>query len=286
MTTETAAPGEAVHNDDMDRLRSAKAFIFDMDGVLYRGKMPLPGVQDVFNALTLRGIPFLLATNNSMATPATYVKRMADMGVTITADKVQTSATATRDYLKDVLPPDATILAVGMPALAEQLTDGTSFRILGDDEPETEADVVVVGLDLTFTYDKLRRAASAIVHGARFIATNADATLPTEDGFQPGAGSIVAAIATASGAKPVVVGKPEPLMMRKAVEQLGVDASETVMVGDRLDTDIAAGHHAGLMTALVLTGVAKRDDLATAAVLPDYVFADLPALLQGIVGHG
>ena len=286
MTTNVTASEQAVHADDLDRLRSARAFIFDMDGVLYRGSTPLPGVQDVFNALTLRGIPFLLATNNSMATPATYVQRMADMGVTITADQVQTSATATRDFLKEVLAADAAILAVGMPALAEQLTDGTSFRILTDDDPESEADAVVVGLDLTFTYDKLRRATSAIVHGARFIATNADATLPNEQGFQPGAGSIVAAIATASGSKPVVVGKPEPLMMRKAVEQLGVAASETVMVGDRLDTDIAAGHHAGLLTALVLTGVTRREDLARAVVLPDYVFADLPALLQGIVGHG
>jgi 4-nitrophenyl phosphatase len=243
-------------------------------------------VQDIFNALTLRTIPFLLATNNSMATPASYVERMAEMGVTISADEVQTSATATRDFLKEELPPDAAILAVGMPALGEQLSDGTAFRILHDDDPATDADAVVVGLDLAFTYTKLRRAMEAITHGARFVATNADATLPNEGGFQPGAGSIVAAIAMASGKQPIVVGKPEPLMMQKGVEQLGFDAAHTVMVGDRLDTDIAAGHRAGLMTALVLTGVAKREDLASAEVLPDYVFADLPALMQGIIGHG
>jgi len=280
------SPDQSNEQDELDRLRAAKAFIFDMDGVLYRGKTPLPGVQDLFNALTLRGIPFLLATNNSMATPATYVERMAEMGVAITADEVQTSATATRDFLKDELKPDARILPVGMPALAEQLSDGTSFSMIADDEPETDADAVVVGLDLTFTYEKLRRATAAIVNGARFIATNADTTLPNENGFQPGAGSIVAAIAAASGKQPIVVGKPEPLMMQKGVEQLGTDAAHTVMVGDRLDTDVAAGHRAGLMTALVLTGVAKREDLASAAVLPDYVFTDLPALMQGIVGHG
>jgi 4-nitrophenyl phosphatase len=281
------APSESITEDPgLDRLRAAKAFIFDMDGVLYRGKTPLPGVQDIFNALTLREIPFLLATNNSMATPASYVLRMAEMGVTITADEVQTSATATRDFLKTELNPDARILPVGMPALAEQLTDGTSFTMIGETDPETDADAVVVGLDLNFTYDKLRRAAAAIANGARFIATNADATLPNEGGFQPGAGSIVASIATATGVQPIVVGKPEPLMMIEGVAQLGVDAAHTVMVGDRLDTDIAAGHRAGLMTALVLTGVAKREDLTSAAVLPDYVFADLPALLQGVVGHG
>jgi 4-nitrophenyl phosphatase len=286
MSTAPASRESITEDSGLDRLRAAKAFIFDMDGVLYRGKTPLPGVQDIFNALTLREIPFLLATNNSMATPATYVQRMAEMGVTITADEVQTSATATRDFLKDELKPDARILPVGMPPLAEQLTDGTSFTILGESDPATDADAVVVGLDLAFTYEKLRRATAAIAHGARFIATNADTTLPNESGFQPGAGSIVAAIAAASGTQPIVVGKPEPLMMIKGVEQLGTDVAHTVMVGDRLDTDIAAGHRAGLMTALVLTGVTKREDLAAAAVLPDYVFTDLPALMQGVVGHG
>lgn len=264
-------------------LKSAQAFIFDMDGVLYRGKTPLPGVQTLFDALTIRGIRFLLATNNSMATPAAYVVRMAEMGVTVAESDIQTSATATRDYLRDLLPPDATILTVGMPALGEQIFTGTDFRPAGDD-PAQPVDAVVVGLDLEFTYDKLYRATRAIGHGAKFIATNADATLPTETGVQPGAGSIVAAIATASGATPTVVGKPETLMMMKGIQQLGVHPSEAVMVGDRLDTDILSGHNAGLQTVLVLTGVSQRSDLDRAAVLPDYVFTDLPALTQAIVG--
>ena len=265
-------------------LRHAKAFIFDMDGVLYRGKTPLPGVQTLFDALTIRGIRFLLATNNSMATPASYVVRMAEMGVAVAEGDIQTSATATRDYLRDLLPPDATILIVGMPALGEQIFTGTSFRPASDDAETIDA--VVVGLDLEFTYEKLYRATRAIVQGATFIATNADATLPTERGFQPGAGSIVAAIATASGTTPTVVGKPETLMMMKGIQQLGVDPSEAVMVGDRLDTDILSGHNAGLNTVLVLTGVSQRGDLDGVAVLPDYVFTDLPALTQAIVGDG
>ncbi|MDQ3539045.1 MAG: HAD-IIA family hydrolase, partial [Chloroflexota bacterium] len=263
----------------------AKAFIFDMDGVLYRGKTPLPGVQDLFNALTVRGIRFLLATNNSMATPAAYVKRMADMGVDVSEADVQTSATATRDYLLGELKPDARILTVGMPALAEQIFTGTAFRPATDDTSEP-VDAVVAGLDLEFTYDKLHRAMQAILDGARFVATNTDATLPIEGGVQPGAGSIVAAIATASQTQPVVVGKPETLMMIKGIELLGVTAGETVMVGDRLDTDILSGHRAGLRTALVLTGVSQRSDLETAEVLPDVIFTDLPAMTQAIVGHG
>lgn len=266
-------------------LRDAKAFIFDMDGVLYRGKTPLPGVQDLFNALTVRGIRFLLATNNSMATPAAYVKRMADMGVDVSEADVQTSATATRDYLLGELKPDARILTVGMPALAEQIFTGTAFQPATDETSE-HVDAVVTGLDLEFTYDKLHRAMQAILDGARFVATNTDATLPIEGGVQPGAGSIVAAIATASQTQPVVVGKPETLMMIKGIELLGVTAGETVMVGDRLDTDILSGHRAGLRTALVLTGVSQRSDLETAEVLPDVIFTDLPAMTQAIVGHG
>jgi 4-nitrophenyl phosphatase len=260
-------------------LRTARAFIFDMDGVLYRGSQPLPGVADLFNILTLRGVHFLLATNNSMATQDAYVTRMAAMGVEVVTDQIQTSATVTRDVLKDELPAGARILAVGMPALEATLLTGTEFTI-ATGEPGETVDAVVVGLDLNFTYDKLRRASDAIVAGAKFIATNADATLPHESGFQPGAGSLVAAIATASGVTPVVVGKPQTLMMTKGVEGLGVLPGEAVMVGDRLDTDILAGHRAGLHTALVLTGVSQREDLATAEVLPDFVFADLPALTR------
>lgn len=283
MMTETVSDGAAL-SISHTALHDAKAFIFDMDGVLYRGKAPLPGVADLFNALTLRGVPFLLATNNSMATPASYVVRMAEMGVEVTEAQIQTSATATRDYLLDAVDPASRILIVGMPALGEQIFTGTSFQpVTGD--PEEHIDAVVVGLDLELTYAKLRRASDAVRDGAKYVATNADATLPHESGMQPGAGSVVAAISTASGKIPIVVGKPETLMMLKGIEQLGVRPEEAVMVGDRLDTDILSGHRAGLRTALVLTGVSQRHDLAHADVLPDFVFADLPALAQALIGH-
>jgi 4-nitrophenyl phosphatase len=282
--TETVpeTPATAV---DPSGIQRARGFIFDMDGVLYRGSLALPGVADLFNALTLRGIPFLLATNNSMATQAAYVTRMATMGVTVTEDQIQTSATVTRDYLRDELHEGAIILPVGMPPLIETLCGATGFRNALD-HPEERIDAVVVGLDLEFTYAKLRQASDAVRQGARYVATNADATLPHETGEQPGAGSIVAAISTAAGRSPIVIGKPQTMMMVKGVEQLGVEPSEAVMVGDRLDTDVLSGHRAGLQTALVLTGVAQRSDLAHAEVLPDYIFDDLPALTQAIVGHG
>lgn len=263
-------------------LRDAEAFIFDMDGVLYRGKQALPGVNEMIDALDARGIRYLLATNNSMATPAQYVERMAGYGVSVEERQIQTSATATRDFLLRELPDGAKLLVIGMPALGIQLQTDTSFVI--SEEPDDDVAAVVAGLDQTFTYDKLIRATNAIRNGARFVATNADATLPVENGVLPGAGSIIAAIATASGKQPTVVGKPETLMMTTGVAQLGVHASRTIMIGDRLDTDILAAQRAGLTTALVLTGVATRDDLAGSEVVPDYVFTDLPAMTRELIG--
>lgn len=263
-------------------IRDAEAFIFDMDGVLYRGKQALPGVNEIIAALEARGLPYLLATNNSTATPADYVRRMAGYGVTVTESHLQTSATATRDYLKRELPDGAVLLPIGAAALTEQLQAGTTFKIT--DDPAEDVAAVVVGLDQGFTYERMTRAMKAIRNGARFIATNADATLPVEDGVLPGAGTMIAAIATASGRQPTVIGKPETLMMTSAVAQLGTSASKTVMIGDRLDTDILAAARAGLTTALVLTGVTTRDDLAGSDIVPDYVFTDLPAITRELAG--
>ncbi len=265
-------------------LRDAEAFIFDMDGVLYRGKQPLPGVNEMIDAIEARGRKYLFATNNSMATPAEYVRRMAGYGVTVDASHIQTSGTATRDFLLGELPEGAKLLVVGMPALGAQLQMDTTF-VLSDD-PEDDIAAVVAGLDQRFSYDTLARALTAIRQGARFIATNTDATLPVENGVLPGAGSIIAAIATASGSQPTVVGKPETLMMEAGVAQLGSQASRTVMIGDRLDTDILAAQRAGLATALVLTGVTTREDLVNSDIVPDYVFTDLPAMLRELVGSG
>ncbi len=285
-TTPEQAP--SAETTGLDRLQSARGFIFDMDGVLYLGSKLLPGVNDVFNALRLRDIPFLLATNNSTATPQSFVDRLKEMGVEVGVENLQTSATTTRDYIQDDpdIPNDAVILPVGEPALSEILTDGTEFRILAEDQPATEAQVVVAGLDRGFHYEKMARAVEAIEHGAAFIATNIDDRLPNENGYQPGAGAVIAGIEKASRKSPVVVGKPKPLMMLKAVEHLHCEPVQVVMVGDRLDTDIAAADNAGLVTVLVLTGVSTRADLASSDILPDYVFADLPAMLQGFIGHG
>ena len=262
------------------RLRSAKAWIFDMDGVLYRGSEPLPGVGDLLAALELRERSYMLATNNSMSTPEEYVKKLGAMSINVPASAILTSAMATRDYLKGEFGNDAGLYIIGMPALKEQLFTGTGFHEVNPAAGVPAA--VVVGLDKVFTYEKLSMANASIRAGARFVATNADATLPTEAGLIPGAGSIVAAIETASGYIPVIIGKPEPLMLQTALAGMGVAPEEAVMVGDRLDTDIIAGHRAGMLTLLVLTGVSTREEIAHAPSLPDLVFTDLNAVLEAL----
>ena len=266
--------------DALRRLREAKAWILDMDGVLYRGAEVLPGVKELLDALTLRERPVMLATNNSMSTPEAYERKLAAMGLDIPASAVITSALATRDYLLRTLPEGAGIYVIGMPALREQLFEGTPFHPVqyGEEQPAA----VVIGLDLEFTYAKLKAAHEAIQRGALFIATNADSTLPTEAGLVPGAGSIVAALAAATGQRPIVIGKPETPMLEMAMIRMGAQPEETVMLGDRLDTDILAGERAGMPTVLVLTGVSTREDLNSAEALPDVVVSDLPSLVEAL----
>lgn len=279
--TRTDIEVAAAERNARERLRAAKAFVFDMDGVLYRGDEPLSGVNDLLNALTIRDKRYMLATNNSMATPADYVRKLARMAIAVPEESILTSAMATRDYLTETLSAGAGVFVIGMPALREQLFSGTSFHPVqyGEEQPTA----VVVGLDKTFTYEKLAVANEAIRAGARFVATNADATLPTEAGLIPGAGSLVAAVAAASGQAPTVIGKPEPLLVQMALERMGAGAGSAVMVGDRLDTDIVAGARAGMLTVLVLTGVSTREEIAAAPVLPDLVFTDLNAFLEAMV---
>lgn len=281
--TETIAIAPMRAPDAMHRLREAKGWIFDMDGVLYRGAEILPGVKELLDALTLRERQVMMATNNSMSTPEAYERKLAAMGLEVPADAVITSALATRDYLVGTLAAGAGIAVIGMPALREQLFAATTFHPVqyGEEQPAA----VVIGLDMAFTYDKLKAGHEAIRQGALFIATNTDSTLPTETGLVPGAGSIVAALAAATGQQPIVIGKPETPMLLAAMTRMGTTAAETVMLGDRLDTDILAGERAGMFTVLVLTGVSTREDLVTAEALPDVVVSDLPSLVEALTGE-
>jgi 4-nitrophenyl phosphatase len=250
--------------------------IIDMDGVLWRGPEPIPGLNAFFDTLQRLAIPFVLATNNSTSSIEQYVQKLAGFGLQVPPERIVTSAYATADYLLDQAEPGTPVYMVGEDGLHAALTS-RGFRLSPDD-----ARFVVAGLDRGLTYEKLAIAMRLIENGARFIGTNADRTLPTPQGLRPGAGTVLAAIATASGVEPLIVGKPEPLMIRQALRILDTAPERTAMVGDRLETDILAGKRAGTKTVLVLSGVARREELGESDVQPDWVLDDIGALAAAL----
>jgi 4-nitrophenyl phosphatase len=244
--------------------------IFDLDGVVYRGAEPVPGAADLVAWLHEAGVAVRFATNNSMVAREGYVERLGAMGIATSVEEIVTSSSATVEHLHRHAPDVRRVLAIGAEGLREELTAaGLATTMAGDVHAavpggtlEEAYDAVIVGLDPSFDYERLASAMSAVAGGARLIATNADARYPTPAGFLPGAGSIVAALAAATGVTPEVIGKPEPAMFRAIIEAAGVPASETVVVGDNPASDVAGARRAGCAAILVLTGVADADGAA------------------------
>ena len=247
-----------------------KAVISDMDGVLWRGSQALPGMSEFFDLLFARGLDFALATNNSSRTRQDYVDKLASMGVSgIQRRHIVTSGTATVSFLKSQHPAGTPMYVVGGDGLKRMLTDA-GFKLV-----EAGAEIVVCGVDFDLTYDKARTATLLIRAGARFIGTNPDTSFPAPEGLVPGAGSIIALIEAASGQAPAIIGKPERAMFDAALSQLGTRPEATLMIGDRIGTDIAGAQALGMKTALVMTGVETEDSLRASPVQPDRVFARL-----------
>jgi 4-nitrophenyl phosphatase len=266
-----------LHIAEGDSLTVFKALLLDMDGVIYRGDQPLPGAAGFIPALRHAGVSVILVTNNSTRTAAAVARKLDEMGIRVDSDTILTSSMATARWLRAESPDGASVYIVGAADLAKEVLGQPGFDVDAE-----SPDYVVVGLDTEVTYAKLRTASLAILAGARFVATNVDATLPVEGGkVWPGAGAIVAAIATTVGRGPdVVLGKPEPVMFQQALERLGLPAGEVLAVGDRVETDIVAGKRAGLPTALVLTGVTRAEEVAGLPdeMRPDHVFNSLDEL--------
>ena len=268
--------------------------IFDLDGVIYRGRQPVPGAAALVGALRGAGLLIRFATNNSMATRAMYVPRLVEMGIAVQADEIVTSTSATIDHLRAHLPEVRTVMAVGAEGMLDELrAAGFDATAAGDAvEPGYDGgpldrtyDAVIAGLDPAVDFRRLAAATTAMRAGARFIATNADLRYPTPTGFLPGAGAIIAALRAAGGVEPLVIGKPEPGIFTAILERAGVDPHEAVAIGDNPDADMVAAHRAGLRSILVLTGVA---DAALAATLdgerrPDHVARD-PAEVGTLLG--
>jgi 4-nitrophenyl phosphatase len=246
--------------------------IFDLDGVVYRGAEPIAGAADLVAWLHERGVAVRFATNNSMVAREGYVERLAAMGIGTSVDEIVTSTSATVEHLRRHAPDVRSVLAIGADGMRDELlAAGFEVQMAHSVRPSSPGapldrpyDAVVVGLDPTCDYARIAVAMSAVAAGARLVATNADARYPTPAGFLPGAGAIVAALATATGVSPEVIGKPEPAMFRAILEASGVPADETVVVGDNPASDVIGARRAGCAAILVLTGVA---DAASAAAL-------------------
>ena len=258
----------------LDKIR---AIVADMDGVLWRGMQPLPGMKALFNFCCRESIAFALATNNSRKTPDDYIHKLAGMGVHgIEARHILTSGTATASYLQQEYAAGTRLFVVGGDGLKQMLVQA-GFALVDED-----ADVVVCGIDFDLTYSKLRTATLQIRRGARFIGTNPDSSFPSPEGLVPGAGSILTLIQAASDTAPTIIGKPERAMFDAALRQLGTGPAETLMIGDRIGTDIQGAQAVGFKTALVMTGVETEASLKASAIQPDFVFEGLPELLAAL----
>lgn len=265
---------------------SPRLYVFDLDGVLYRGSEPVDHAAASLVRLRAQGshIRLFFLTNNSSQTRRTYVDKLTAFGMPCGEDEIVTSASATAAYLAGRYPDIAgrTALVVGGQGIIEELTR-IGLHVRGPREPTGEGhiDFVVAGLDREFDYATLTRAQKAILGGAEFVATNRDGQFPLEGGrVIPGGGSIVAAIEAATDVTPTVVGKPEPLGLQTILALAGCTAGEAVMVGDRMDTDILCANRIGVPSVLVLTGVttASAARAAVGLMQPGRVINDLREL--------
>jgi 4-nitrophenyl phosphatase len=255
-------------------LPDLRGFLIDLDGVVYTGTEVIPGAPEFFALLRARSVPFLLITNNSSRRAEQFAARLEQMGIPVAPEEILTSAQATAETLAASAQSGSRVFVIGEEGLRSQL-EAHGFILVDD---SSDVDYVVVGLDRGFDYRKLTLAVRAVAAGAQFVGSNPDATLPLEDGIYPGAGSFQAAITTATGVPPMIVGKPEPTMITLGLRHLGCAPALCGVVGDRLDTDILGGQRAGATTILVLTGISTLADVETSAVKPDYVLQDLTEL--------
>lgn len=241
-----------------------KNYLIDMDGVLVRGKEPIPGADTFIARLEERGAKYLVLTNNPLWTPRDLSYRLSFSGLKIPPERIFTSALATARFLHSQRP-NGTAYVIGESGLTDAI-HGIGY-VITDQHP----DYVVVGETDTYSFAVFTKAVRLIQEGARFIATNPDSSGPTEHGIVPACGALAALFEAATGKKPFFIGKPNPLMMRTALNYLGVHSEDTIMVGDRMDTDIVAGVESGMETILVLSGVTRREDVDRYPYCPTWI---------------
>ncbi len=255
-----------------------KALILDMDGVLWKGDAPIGDLPATFKRIRERGLKFMFATNNGTKTPEEYQNKLAELGVDVESEQVLTSALGIASMLERNFPRGTKIFMIGEGGIRVALED-KGFEILSvDDAPQAQA--VVMGLDRSITFQKIEEATLLVRAGIPFYTTNTDRTFPTPRGEIPGAGSWLAVVISATGVQPTVAGKPFPFLMELALERLGTSKEETLVVGDRLETDIAAGQAVGCPTALMLSGVSSKEEAQAWKPAPSIIAADLAELVR------
>lgn len=244
-------------------MKKYAGYMIDLDGTIYRGKEKIPAAKRFIERLQEHDIPFLFVTNNSTQAPIKVVENLANnFDIHVKEENVYTSALATADYIADLNKDKRSVYVIGEAGLKQAILD-KGFRF-----EETNPDYVVVGLDYDVTYHKFELATLAIKRGAKFIGTNADTNLPNERGLVPGAGSVIALVECSTQQKATYIGKPETIIMEKALERLGLPKDEVVMVGDNYMTDIKAGINFGIDTMLVYTGVSTRELVRKQEIAP------------------
>jgi NagD protein len=248
-----------------------KNYLIDMDGVLVHGSQPIPGANEFIRRLREREAKFLVLTNNPLYTPRDLAARLERIGLEIPTNAIYTSALATAQFLQ-TQKPNGSAYVLGDIGLTTALHD--IGYILTDHSP----DYVVVGEMTSVSTERLTMATRLVAGGSRFIATNPDVSGPGDGGIVPACGAFTALISAATGKQPYFIGKPNPLMMRTALRTLGVHSEGSVMIGDRMDTDIIGGTETGLETILVLTGVTNREDVDRYPYRPTYVVDSVAAI--------
>ncbi|WP_217915972.1 HAD-IIA family hydrolase [Miltoncostaea marina] len=247
----------------------------DMDGVLVREERPIPGADAFVARLRERGAPFLVLTNNSVYTPRDLAARLRLSGLDVPERAIWTSALATARFLDDQRPGGSAFV-VGEAGLTTALHD------VGYTLTERAPDYVVLGETRTYSFERITQAIRLISAGARFIATNPDATGPAEEGPLPATGAVAALVSRATGVRPYFVGKPNPLMMRSALNAIDAHSETTAMIGDRMDTDVVSGIEAGLETILVLTGSTSRAEVERFPYQPSRIAESVADLLDEV----
>lgn len=260
-----------------------KGLILDMDGVLWRDREPIGDLPAIFSRIRDLGLQVMLATNNATRTPERHLEKLRGFGVELSPQQVVNSAVAAAALLAGRFPQGGALYVIGEQGICAALQD-SGFSILEHAEPGQPPLAVVVGLDRNISYEKLRTATLLIRAGAPFYATNPDRTFPTPYGLVPGAGAIVAAVIAATDQEPVWAGKPGIAMLQACLDRMGLQPGQALVVGDRLETDIAGGQAAGCKTALVLSGVSTRAQAEVWRPAVDHIAPDLEALLADQTG--